>query len=110
MTTFAELVLRNAVLAAVLAVAVAVVARVAGRPALAHALWLLVLLRLVMPPIWTVSVRAAVTADVPPASALSAGLDAAPPPGSPDLAADDPPADDEPAARDEPAAEPAAVT
>lgn len=53
MTAFLEAGLRNAAMATVLALVVAVVTRIVRRPALAHALWLLVLLRLVMPPIWT---------------------------------------------------------
>jgi beta-lactamase regulating signal transducer with metallopeptidase domain len=57
MTAFLETGLRNAAMATVLAVVVALVARIVRRPALAHALWLLVLLRLVMPPIWTVPIN-----------------------------------------------------
>jgi beta-lactamase regulating signal transducer with metallopeptidase domain len=47
--------LSNALTATLLAVAVAAVARVCRRPALAHALWLLVLLKLVTPPLLPVS-------------------------------------------------------
>src|SRR5262245_55640130 len=43
--------LSNAVLAALLAIVAAVVTRLWPRPALAHALWLLVLLKLVTPPL-----------------------------------------------------------
>jgi beta-lactamase regulating signal transducer with metallopeptidase domain len=43
--------LLNAALAAVLAIGVAVIVRVGRRPALAHGLWLLVLLKLVTPPL-----------------------------------------------------------
>jgi beta-lactamase regulating signal transducer with metallopeptidase domain len=57
MTAFLELGLRNAAMATALAVIVAIVTRIVRRPALAHALWLLVLLRLVMPPIWNVPIR-----------------------------------------------------
>jgi beta-lactamase regulating signal transducer with metallopeptidase domain len=46
-----EVGLWNAAAAAVLAVAAAAASRVARRPALAHALWLLVLLKLVTPPV-----------------------------------------------------------
>lgn len=46
----------NAVAALILALVAAAVCRVYHRPALAHALWLLVLLKLVTPPIWTVPV------------------------------------------------------
>jgi beta-lactamase regulating signal transducer with metallopeptidase domain len=52
MQTFWQMGLSNALLAAVLAVAAAAAAaRFARRPALAHALWLLVLLKLVTPPV-----------------------------------------------------------
>jgi beta-lactamase regulating signal transducer with metallopeptidase domain len=47
--------LSNALTATLLAVAVAAVTRVCRRPALAHALWLLVLLKLVTPPLLPVS-------------------------------------------------------
>jgi beta-lactamase regulating signal transducer with metallopeptidase domain len=46
-----EIGLLNAVLATILAVLVAVVAKLLRRPALAHALWLLVLLKLLTPPL-----------------------------------------------------------
>jgi len=57
MSTLLEVGIRNAAMATVLAMFVAVVVRFARRPALSHALWLLVLLRLVMPPIWNVPIR-----------------------------------------------------
>ena len=43
--------LSNALMAAVLALPAAAVARLGRRPALAHALWLLVLLKLITPPL-----------------------------------------------------------
>src|SRR5690242_18040567 len=43
--------LSNAVLAALLALAVAALGRLCRRPALVHSLWLLVLLKLVTPPL-----------------------------------------------------------
>lgn len=46
----------NAVAAVVLALVAATVCRIYRRPALTHALWLLVLVKLVTPPIWTVPV------------------------------------------------------
>jgi beta-lactamase regulating signal transducer with metallopeptidase domain len=67
--------LSNAVLATALAVAAAAVSRVCrGRPAVAHSLWLLVLLKLLTPPLLTLRVpwpdRAASVPEVPvPASA-----------------------------------------
>src|SRR5262245_27909805 len=57
MTAFLEAGLRNAAMATVLALAVAIITRIVRRPAFAHALWLVVLLRLVMPPIWTVPIN-----------------------------------------------------
>ncbi len=51
-----EIGLSNALAATVLAVAVAIISRVVRRPALIHSLWVLVLLKLVMPPLWTVPV------------------------------------------------------
>jgi beta-lactamase regulating signal transducer with metallopeptidase domain len=50
----------NGAAAIVLALLAAVVGRFARRPAAAHALWVLVLLKLVTPPLWTVPVRVAV--------------------------------------------------
>src|SRR5262249_33629977 len=44
----------------------AVVARLCRRPALAHALWLLVLLRLVAPPLWVVPLPGAAGPASPP--------------------------------------------
>lgn len=54
--------LSNALAAAALAVLAALACRAWRRPALAHALWLLVLLKLLTPPVWTVPV-----AGLPPA-------------------------------------------
>src|SRR5438874_1563645 len=51
MDTLLEAGLSNAVAAAVLALVAAGVARLGRRPALTHSLWLLVLLKLVTPPI-----------------------------------------------------------
>src|ERR687887_524383 len=51
MDTLLEVGLANALLAAGLGLAVALVTRVWRRPALAHALWLLVLLKLITPPL-----------------------------------------------------------
>jgi beta-lactamase regulating signal transducer with metallopeptidase domain len=48
--------LRNAALATLLAVIAWVVGKAARRPALTHVLWILVLLRLVIPPVWNISV------------------------------------------------------
>jgi len=51
-----ELGLLNAVLAAVLALVVLCVTWICRRPALAHALWLLVLIKLITPPFWPIEV------------------------------------------------------
>ena len=56
MQTILEIVLSNAVLATGLALLAATVARLCRRPALVHALWLLVLLKLITPPLVPVSV------------------------------------------------------
>ena len=55
MQTFLEITLSNAVVATVLALVAAVIGRVCRRPALVHSLWLLVLLKLVTPPLVPVS-------------------------------------------------------
>src|SRR6059058_4148153 len=57
MNTLLEIGLSNAVVAAVLALPVAGLAAVCRRPALAHALWLLVLVKLLTPPLVTIPVR-----------------------------------------------------
>jgi bla regulator protein blaR1 len=56
MDLFLRIGLGNAVAATLLAVVAAAVARLARRPALAHGLWLLVLLKLLTPPLWQVPV------------------------------------------------------
>jgi beta-lactamase regulating signal transducer with metallopeptidase domain len=48
--------LSNAAVAVVLAVIVTVFGRISRRPALVHSLWLIVLLKLLTPPLWPVSV------------------------------------------------------
>jgi bla regulator protein BlaR1 len=48
----------NAIVAAIAAPVVWGFGRLARRPALTHALWLVVLLKLVTPPVWTIPVRA----------------------------------------------------
>src|SRR5437660_701209 len=56
MQTILEIALSNAVMVTVLALLAATVSRVCRRPALAHGLWLLVLLKLVTPPLVPVSI------------------------------------------------------
>ena len=53
MSALLEIILGNAVMAAALAALAALVGRACRRPALTHALWLLVLIKLVTPPLWT---------------------------------------------------------
>jgi hypothetical protein len=48
--------LSNTLLAAVLALAAMAVSRIFRRPAVSHALWLIVLLKLITPPLWNVAV------------------------------------------------------
>ncbi len=54
MGALVEIVLSNAVVAALLALAAAALSALCRRPALAHRLWLLVLLKLVTPPLFPV--------------------------------------------------------
>lgn len=56
MQTILDLLARNAVAATLLAVAVLLATTVIRRPAIRNALWLIVLVRFVMPPIWSVPV------------------------------------------------------
>ncbi len=65
METLLEVGLSNAVMAAALAVLAGLIGLVCRRPALVHALWLLVLLKLVTPPLVSISVRP----PLPPAEA-----------------------------------------
>lgn len=55
--TVFEIVLANAALAIVLAIGVALFTRLYRRPAIAHALWLLVFLKLITPPLVTVPLK-----------------------------------------------------
>ena len=58
MESLVHAMLSNAVAAAVLAVLVAIIGRVCRRPALIHGLWLIVMLKLVTPPVVPVSLPA----------------------------------------------------
>jgi beta-lactamase regulating signal transducer with metallopeptidase domain len=62
--------LANAAVAAVLALLAVAAGRLARRPAVAHVLWLLVLVKLVTPPLWTVSLPWAVASTAPPEGAV----------------------------------------
>src|SRR2546429_5285371 len=56
METLVDIGLRNAALAVPFALVALAAGRWAKRPALTHALWLLVLARLLLPPLWHVAV------------------------------------------------------
>ena len=56
METLVEIGLRNALFALPFAAAALLAGRFVRRPALTHTLWLLVMLRLLMPPIWSVEI------------------------------------------------------
>src|SRR5258706_6731120 len=72
MDTLVDVGLRNAAMAVPFALIALAAGRWAKRPALTHALWLLVLARLVLPPLWHVTVPR-------PAVASLAVAEAAPP-------------------------------
>src|SRR5436305_227170 len=56
METLLRIGLSNAMVAAALGIVVVGISRCCRRPALVHSLWLLVLLKLVTPPLWTVPI------------------------------------------------------
>jgi beta-lactamase regulating signal transducer with metallopeptidase domain len=101
MSTLLEIALSNLAMAAVLAVPAALAGWWGRRPALTHGLWLLVLLKLVTPPIYQVPIavfeppaeavapvqvaRETAAAPIPEAPEPIAGLPAEPPTGVPDL-------------------------
>jgi bla regulator protein blaR1 len=66
MQTLLEIGLSNALMATLLAVLAITISRICQRPALTHGLWLLVLLKLVTPPIYAVSVPWPARGDAPP--------------------------------------------
>lgn len=87
MATLLHIVLGNAVMAACLALLAALpAARLCRRPALTHALWVLVLLKLLIPPLWSVPLPGLWSPSVsarnasieptmnPPGSAVSTGV------------------------------------
>lgn len=74
MRTLLEYALANAAAATALALVALVVGRVVRRPAARHALWVLVLVRLVLPPVWTVPLPT-LGADAPPAGIVSTLVD-----------------------------------
>ena len=56
MDALEQVILSNAVMATVLALLASTVGLVCRRPALVHSLWLLVLIKLITPPIWQIEV------------------------------------------------------
>jgi beta-lactamase regulating signal transducer with metallopeptidase domain len=81
MDTLFDAGLRNALMAAGLALVAVAAGAALRRPALTHALWLLVLLRLLMPPVWAVPLPVAAPGPEPapaPAVALAPTPSAAP--------------------------------
>ena len=74
MNTLLEVTLSNIVMAAILAVPAALAGWWGRRPALTHGLWLLVLLKLVTPPIFWVPVALAEAAPPPPLPAVPAPM------------------------------------
>jgi beta-lactamase regulating signal transducer with metallopeptidase domain len=73
MDSLLQIGLSNAVVATLLALLALVVGAVCRRPAVVHGLWLLVLLKLVTPPLVRVPVPWPVPADLPPATPGNAG-------------------------------------
>ena len=103
MRTLLEYAVANAAAATALALVALVVGLVVRRPAVRHALWVLVLVRLVLPPVWTVPVPVPVE-EPEPAEIASAIVDPTPPVVEPADVGDWPVVFDLPAA-DLPAAE-----
>ncbi len=96
METMLSVGLGNAVTAAGLALVAAAVGRLVRRPALTHGLWLLVLIKLLTPPLWTVPV-AWPTAE-PPAAPAALPEEMSDPVGPWDVAAEETPEGDASAA------------
>jgi beta-lactamase regulating signal transducer with metallopeptidase domain len=68
--------LSNALCSAALAAFAWSVGRSLRRPAISHVLWVLVLLKLVTPPLWTIGVRAVQPPDIAPRPPVTAAIDA----------------------------------
>ena len=79
MATLLNIAVSNTLAAVVLALVVAIVSKLVHRPALTHALWVIVLLKLLTTPLWTIHVRVA----APPAQ--SANVKQTTPPDAPDV-------------------------
>jgi WD40 repeat protein/beta-lactamase regulating signal transducer with metallopeptidase domain len=71
MNSLVVMALSNAVVAALMAVVVIAISRVCRRPALTHGLWLLVLLKLITPPVFEVPVRVSWWNAPPPAAEVT---------------------------------------
>jgi beta-lactamase regulating signal transducer with metallopeptidase domain len=91
MDLFLRVGLGNAVAATLLALAAVAVGRLVRRPALAHGLWLLVLLKLLTPPLWQVPLPwpegdgpPPAAAELPPAPLFADTTTATAAPGAPD--------------------------
>jgi len=65
--TLSSFVVGNALMATLMALAVAVLARLCKRPALAHGLWILVLIKLITPSFWPVPLQRFLTSEAPQA-------------------------------------------
>src|SRR4051812_48066866 len=78
MDSLVDIGLRNAVFAVPFAVAALLAGRFVRRPALTHALWLLVLVRLLLPPLWSVAVpKPAALHDAPVLAAATPAVEPA---------------------------------
>jgi beta-lactamase regulating signal transducer with metallopeptidase domain len=88
MQSLLEVALSNAILACMLAVVALVVGLITRRPALVHALWLLVLVKLITPPIFRVSVP---WPSASGSASVAAHRDSDPAPVVPELEVEDPP-------------------
>src|SRR5437588_843865 len=75
METLLQVGLSNAVMAAVIAVLVAVIARIWRRPAVVHALWILVLLKLITPPLVNIPMSLPERVPAPPAEIAHAAAE-----------------------------------
>jgi bla regulator protein blaR1 len=82
MRTLLEYALANAAAATALALVALAVGFVVRRPAVRNALWVLVLVRLVLPPVWTVPLPVPID-DPEPVEVASAVADPIPPPAGP---------------------------
>ncbi|HEV3145237.1 MAG TPA: M56 family metallopeptidase [Gemmataceae bacterium] len=78
MDTVVEIALRNAVLATLLAIIAWGVGKTLRRPALTHFLWVLVLLRLMVPPFWNVAIPKPAWTDAPATAEVTSSIEITP--------------------------------